>query len=138
MPKVSEIKESKFLKKEHVGNGVLATISGVVKKNVAREDATPELKWCLLFTEIDRPLVLNSTNLSACEQIAGSDDTDHWVGTRVVLYTDPNISYAGKLVGGIRIRRPKTSSVATAPPLPPMRPAAEPPAGDEFDDPIPF
>ena len=131
MPKISEMRESKFLKKEDVGRGVLATIAGCQQHNVAMEGASPEHKWCLSFHELDKPLVLNSTNIQLCAQICRSDDTDHWTGKRIVLYTDPNVSYAGKLVGGIRVRAPKPS--ATPPPPPP---APEPEPLDDSD--IPF
>jgi hypothetical protein len=118
MPKTSEMRESKFLKQSDVGRGALGTIEKCVQMNVAKEGADPELKWCLTFLEIEKPLVLNATNIQLCEKICGSDDTDHWVGKRIVLYTDPNVSYGGRLVGGIRIRAPK----ATAPPPPPSPP----------------
>ena len=49
MPKTSEMRESKFLKKEDVGRGVLATISGCKQYNVAMQGAEPEQRWCLLF-----------------------------------------------------------------------------------------
>jgi len=112
------MRESKFLKKEDVGRGVLVTIASCVRKNVAMEGAEPEQKWCLTFHELDKPLVLNATNIQLCEQICGSDDTDHWIGKRIVLYTDPNVSYAGKLIGGIRVRKPKPSAPPPAPPPP--------------------
>jgi hypothetical protein len=131
MPKTSDMRESKFLKKEDVGRGVLGTIAGCVRHNVAKEGAEPEQKWCLTFQEIDKPLVLNATNVQLCEQIFGSDDTDDWVGKRIVLYTDPNVSYQGKLIGGIRVRAPKPSAAAPPPPPPP-------PAVEVLDDDIPF
>lgn len=115
MPKISEMRESKFLKKEDVGKGVLATIAGCDQMNVAMEGAGQELKWCLHFRELEKPLVLNSTNIQLCAQICGSEDTDDWKGKPIVLYTDPNVSYGGKLVGGIRVRAPKPGSVPNAP-----------------------
>ena len=133
MPKTSEMRESKFLKKDDVGRGVLVTIAGCAQHNVAMEGAAPDKKWCLAFHELDKPLVLNSTNIQLCEMICGSDDTDRWVGRRVVLYTDPNVSYGGKLVGGIRVRAPKP----TAAPAVPI--AAQIQANEEIDDSdIPF
>ncbi len=112
MPKTSEMRESKFLKQTDVGRGALGTIEGCVQMNVAKEGADPEMKWCLTFTDIDKPFVLNATNIQLCQRICDSDDTDDWIGKRIVLYTDPTVSYAGKLTGGIRVRAPK----ATAPP----------------------
>ncbi len=129
MPKISEMRESKFLKKEDVGKGALATIESVGQMNVAKEGADQEMKWCLHFSDIDKPLVLNSTNIQLCAKICGSEDTDDWAGKRIVLYTDPNVSYGGKLIGGIRVRAPKPSA---APPPPPTM--SEP----LTDDDIPF
>ena len=131
MPKTSEMRESKFLKQTDVGRGALGTIENCVQMNVAKEGADPEMKWCLTFSDIDKPLVLNSTNIQLCQKILNSDDTDFWVGKRIVLYTDPNVSFQGKLVGGIRVRAPKPSA---APPPPP------PPVHEEplTEDDIPF
>jgi hypothetical protein len=132
MPKISEMTPSKFLKQSDVVNPVLWTVSGCMQQNVAKEGAEPEPKWCLTFYESDKPLVLNSTNIQLCAKVFESEDTDHWVGQRIVLYVDPNVSFGGKVVGGIRVRKPKK----TAPP-PPARPVL---AGyaDEDDDSAPF
>ena|SRR3990167_6146544 len=129
MAKTSEMRESKFLKQSDVGRGALGTIESCVQMNVAKEGAEHEMKWCLTFAELDKPLVLNATNIQLCEKICGSDDTDEWHGKRIVLYTDPNVSFGGKLVGGIRVRAPK----ATAPPPPPVVAVAA-----LTDDDIPF
>lgn len=115
MPKIHEMLESKFLKKEDVGAGALFTITGVAQKNVAKEGAEPEYKWVLLFQESDKPLVLNSTNIQLCQQIFQSDDTDDWLNQQIVLYTDPNVSFQGKVIGGIRVRKPKIRQAAPAP-----------------------
>ena len=133
MPRTSEMRESKFLKQGDVGAGALMTVESCERHNVAKEGAEPELKWCLTFSDNDKPLVLNSTNIQLCERIFGSDDTDVWIGKKIVLYTDPNISYQGKVVGGIRVRAPKVkATTAAAPPPPP------PPVEDLTDDDIPF
>lgn len=128
MPKISEMRESKFLKQGDVGKGALMTVTGCEKHNVAMSGADPEEKWCLEFQETDKPLVLNMTNMQLCARVFGSEDTDEWIGKRIVLYTDPNVVYAGKVVGGIRVRAPKKGAVA--PPPPPVN------APDEDD--IPF
>lgn len=132
MPRTSEMRESKFLKQGDVGAGALMTVASCEKYNVAKEGADPEYKWCLTFHETDKPLVLNSTNIQLCERAFGSDDTDVWVGKKIVLYTDPNISYQGKVVGGIRVRAPKVKAaeVKAVPPPPPVT--------DLTDDDIPF
>ena len=130
MPKISEMKESKFLKQSDVGQPVLWTVHGVEKVNVAKEGAEPEFKWAMNFHESDKPLVLNWTNIQLCEKAFASDDTDQWVGKKIVLYVDPNVSYGGKVVGGIRVRAPKKQAAT--------KPAPAPVTEELTDDDIPF
>lgn len=133
MPRLNEMIESKFLKKEDVennGRGSLVTISKVSQHNVAMQGAGEELKWCLEFAELDKPMVLNVTNMRLIEAIAGSDDTDDWIGKKVVLYNDPTIMYAGKVMGGIRVRAPRN--------VPNQRPPAPIPQQQIPDLNIPF
>ena len=105
---VSELKTSKFLKQTDVGDGVLVTIANVTQENIAKEGADPEYKFVMHFAELEKPLVLNQTNIQACQMACGgSEDTDDWIGQKVVLFNDPNVSYAGKITGGIRLRKPK-------------------------------
>jgi hypothetical protein len=101
MPRIHEMIESKFLKKEDAGEGITATIVGVEKRDVGTE-SEPEQKWVLLMKEF-KPLVLNSTNLALLEKSLGSDNSDDWAGKYVVLFNDENVSFAGKLTGGVRV-----------------------------------
>ena len=126
------MKSSRFIKRNNVGeDGTLVTITGVEEIDVAAEGQPTEMKWCLLFKEFDKPMVLNSTNAQLCEKFLGSDNTDDWLGRKVVVYDEPNVTMSGKLVGGIRIRRAPSASPAKA------RPVA-PPADDDTDEQIPF
>lgn len=111
---LSDLKVSKFLKKEDVGVGMLVTISSVTRENVAVEGAPAELKPCLHFEETDKPLVLNITNGQIIAKITGAEENieTEWIGHRIVLYNDPSVSYAGKLIGGIRARAPKATAPA--------------------------
>ncbi len=148
MPSVNDLKQSKFLTRHDVGRGMLVTIRGYEQINVAKEGAGEELKYCLNFNETEKPLVLNSTNGQIIASITKSDDFDNWIGHKVVLYDEPNISFGGKLVGGIRVRAPRIPAAATAPAAPapasapkPMHSAPPPnPALVESPDPddVPF
>lgn len=146
---LSDLKTSKFLKQSDVGNGVLVTISRIGHQNVAMEGSEPDEKAVLYFSELEKPLVLNSTNGQIIAKISGHDtDIDkNWVGFRVVLYTDPNVSYGGKIVGGIRVRAPRLKAgTAPAPaetPAQPAQTAAAPIQGDmagqpQCEDDCPF
>lgn len=140
MPKTSDMRESKFLKQTDVGAGVVMTVTGCARHNVAKEGAEEEQKWCLELQESDKPLVLNATNIQLCERVFGSDDTDHWVGKKIVLYVDPTVSYGGKVTGGIRVRAPRQKPVAAVPakPAPVPVPETEPDNTPDFDDDVPF
>lgn len=144
MPKTSEMRTSKYLQKSDVGNGVLVTVKGCTRENVAMEDEEDKFKWCLHFRETSKPLVLNSTNIQLCEQVFGSDNTDEWAGKPIVLYTDPNVSFGGKLIGGIRVRKPRPRPAQPAAPQPAPLPVEEPPeplgplTSELTEDDIPF
>jgi hypothetical protein len=101
---INELKESKYLKKEDADPAILVTIRGLEQENVAMENKPPEMKWIMYFNEQTKGLVLNTTNAQLC--------ANDWIGRKIVLYNDPNISYQGKLVGGIRIRSSKQSRPA--------------------------
>ena len=131
MPKLSEMLPSRFLKKDDVPQPMLVTMNDLEQVNVAPDGKPAENKWTLSFGELDKPLVLNSTNMNAIAAVYG-DDSDGWLGKQIVLYHDPNVSFGGKLVGGLRLRAPKN-----------VKPAAKPaPASkghfDDMADDIPF
>ena len=117
MPRIGEMIESKFLKKEDVNGetGVLVTITHCFQTNVALPGVEPEMKWALSFEELDKPLVLNVTNIQMCAKACGSEDTDHWMSKKVVLYEDPSVSFGGKVVGGIRVRAPRKQAEPSVP-----------------------
>lgn len=138
---ISQLKQSRFLTRAEVGPGALVTIKEVYQDNVAKEGAPEELRWCIAFNELEKPMVLNSTNGQIIAAITKNEDTDGWNGHKVVLYDDPNVSFGGKLVGGIRVRAPRIKAVA-APTHGPMgkplnRPApAAAPAPVESEPPL--
>ena len=117
MASINDLKTSKFLKRDDVGAGKLVTISTVHQENVAKEGAEPEMKWCLTFAEFDKPMVLNSTNGQIIANITGASDNIEtaWVGKQIVIFDDPNVSFGGKLVGGIRVRAPKNQAAESLP-----------------------
>lgn len=107
---ISKMTDSKYLKKEDVGQGKLLTIKSIRQENVAREDQEADNKYILMFREEEKGLVMNSTNIQLCAMACGSQETDEWIGRQIVLFEDPSVSFGGKLVGGIRIRAPKGQS----------------------------
>lgn len=132
MPKISEMVVSKYLKTADVPDPVIVTIRGVKQVNIAKEDDAAEYKWIIGFHEFDKPMVLNSTNLHVAAKVLGSDDTDDWKGKEIILFTDPNVSFKGEVVGGLRFRGQEKAPVKAQ-----AKPAAAS-RNDEMTDDIPW
>jgi len=112
---ISNFTESKFLRKTDVDPPVLVTIGELEQVNVSMPGKPAELKWALHFAELEKPLIMNSTNAGLIKNITGSEDTDHWIGHKIVLYKDDSVSFGGEPVGGIRARAPKKPVAKPAP-----------------------
>lgn len=126
MAKIGEMIESKYLKQTDVEDEITVTVEKVGKANVAKKGDEPEYKWLVRFKEFEKPMVLNSTNIKRLAKACDSDDTDEWTGKQVVLYVDPDVEFAGNIVGGLRIRaKPKATGVRQEP---------SKTAGGKFDD----
>jgi hypothetical protein len=130
MPNINTMMPSKYLKKEDVPQPALVTIRSFTRDNVAQQNEPEERKWIMHFDEFPVGMVLNSTNLQLAAQAMGSDETDDWIGKKIVIYTDPNVSFGGKLIGGLRLRAPRKNK--PAPPPPPVE------VEDDLDSDIPF
>lgn len=125
--KVSDMVESKYMKKEDFADGDgIGTIKGVRQDNLAKDGEPPKMRWVIGFAEYQKPMVLNITTIRVLEQTFGGE-TDQWRGNKVTIFVDPNVSFGGKVVGGLRLRPLKNT---------PSKPiATEPP---DFNDEIPF
>lgn len=136
--KITQMMSSKYFKKEDVEQGpILVTIKSFEEENVAPADKPQELKWVMYVEESDKGLVMNTTNLQLAAIAMGSQETDHWLGKKIVLFNDPTVSFGGKLTGGVRVRAAKKPGQSSAK-VPAMAndPRPEPPA--DFEDSIPF
>lgn len=128
MPKVSDMIVSKFLRKEDFEEDRVMTIKTVKLEDMPGDDG--QQKWVLYFREDAKGMALNVTSIRVLEKAFG-DDSDMWVGKRVMVYVDPNVSFGGRVVGGLRLRAPKGQAA--------VAPATKAPVVDEFaDDDIPF
>ena len=75
----------------------------IIKGDVREVGQEQERKLCIWFAGEDRPMTLNKTNINTMKDAYGSK-TSGWIGKQVIVYNDPNVSYAGKRTGGLRIR----------------------------------
>lgn len=96
-----------FLKQSDFPNdtGLTFTIARVEKIHFEAKNGRPaEDKWVVFF-EDDRCLGLNKTNLALLVKFFGKHHRA-WVGKAVAVYKDESVSFGGRLVGGLRVRRP--------------------------------
>lgn len=139
--KTSELKQSKYMKKEDCGDdGILVTIAALKQENVAPDNKPEELKWILHFHDDVKPLVLNGTNTKLIEKALGSDETDDWVGKQIVLFNDENVEYMGEIVGGVRVdvNRTKRYHANKGKPAAAAKPATKADPFDNFESDPPF
>jgi hypothetical protein len=114
-----------YLTKEHFPNPTLVTIDSVVMESV-KSDHGPDKDKPVLYVknssnrELDtrRGIILNVGNWEVCEEITQQPDADDWVGAQVVVYVDPDVMFAGKKVGGLRIRAKNITAQVEKPPPP--------------------
>ena len=95
-----------FLRKDDVTPPQVWTITDVREQTVTAPGKEPKDKVVLFFDGTPKGLVLNMANGDALYDMTGHDDPEEWIGERVELYVDDNVNYAGKRVGGVRLRKP--------------------------------
>jgi len=112
---MSEMFPGRWLKKEDVPHPTTATISRVSREEVNADNGGREMKVVMAFAEAHlKPMILNIGNATAVTELYG-DDSANWVGKRVEVYTDPNVMFGGKRVGGLRLRAPSANGHHAAP-----------------------
>jgi hypothetical protein len=102
--------DGSYLKKEDVSPPLVLTITDVAERTVTAPGKEPKDKLVLLFKETKKGLVLNMSNGDSLFAITGFEDPSEWIGEQVELYVDDNVAYAGKRVGGVRLRKPNSSA----------------------------
>lgn len=112
MPNIKDMLPSNYLKQADFDQDYIVTVRRLEHKNIAMEGKPIELKWLAHFDEFDKPMVLNTTNIQLMAKACSSDNTDDWIGKEIIVYTDPNVSFGGELVGGLRIKKAQVAAPA--------------------------
>jgi len=105
--KLSQMKPSKYLKQGDVGKPTPVTIASFATETVGQGQDAEECV-VLYFQNCSKGMVCNSTNLGILVELFGDVDSQQLIGQQVTLWSDPNVSYAGKRTGGLRIMDPRT------------------------------
>ena len=99
-------RKSKYLTKDDVGQGLLLQISHLTMDDV-ESDGKDERCTILNFHGDTKPLILNQTNKELLKNATGELTAGGIKNKKIVLFNDATIMFGGKMVGGIRIRKPK-------------------------------
>ena len=70
----------------------------------SKEKPKGEHRPFIYFRGASKPLVCNATNAETISGMAGSEDTERWLGIRITLFQTKVKSKGGKPVMGIRVR----------------------------------
>ena len=132
MGSIDKYRDNKFVQQSDVDPPILVTIDDVKEEDVSMADKPEKIKYVVYFKEDVKPWAPGYETLQVIYQINGNGNTDYWDGTQLVLYREPNITYGGKLVGGIRCRAPK-QQVQAEPVVPPSREDNGPPPPTDED-----
>jgi hypothetical protein len=121
---ISKYRNSKWLKKEDVTQ-LNESQRFTTVKAILEEQVGDEMKPVVYLEGIEKGWPANMTGLQALSEMAGSQETDDFIGIRIEIYVDPNVYWGDKRVGGIKLR---------------PAPLNKAPQGSdaEFDDSIPY
>jgi len=101
----------KFLQVSDLDTPIVATIASVRIENVGNEE-DGERKPVVRFQEPDvKSLVCNLTRAESIAAIAGDDDVDNWVGTRIRIVRGTT-RFQGKKVSCISVEPPTRTAEA--------------------------
>jgi len=131
----SEFDQSKYLNGTslgEIGSEKRVKIKIVTKEtNVGKKQET---KACVWFTNIDKGLLLNKTNLRTLQGAFG-DNMENWPDKIVVLFSIL-VSVEGKMEPGLRVKIPPPKDNSYTAPAPKPTPTKKPieDEDDDFDD----
>ena len=101
MPRMGTMFPSKWLAAADLDDSDLI----VTIKACTLEEVTPsDKKWVLWFEESDKGMVLNKTNSKMISQLLLSDDSDDWIGRKIILFPT-QVDFQGDQVDAIRVRK---------------------------------
>jgi hypothetical protein len=113
---INQLTSSKYLKGSDFKEPALCVIADVKKQNVAKDNEPPKYRGVMFFEGHEKGLVLNTTNLKRAAKACNSENTDDWIGKKVVVYFDDEVEFGGEQVGGIRLRAPRQAAPEPEPP----------------------
>jgi hypothetical protein len=133
--KKAEIFPSRYIKASDIGNcEIKVTISHVKMEELGDER---EQKLVVYFQGHQKGLVVNVTNYDRIALIAGSEDTENWPGTTIVLCCEL-ATFRGKTDPAVRVKALPANKRAPLAAGQDTRPEPPTEVYRDLSDPIPF
>ena len=98
--------DGSYLQKSDIDEPKTWVIRDVEERSVPIPGGQRKDKLVVFFEGVDKGLICNQTNGGVLAELSGFEDPSEWIGTEVTVYVDPNITYGGRKIGGIRLRKP--------------------------------
>lgn len=95
---------SNFVKAKDVKEPITLTVTAVEAEEFKDDDGSPRESLVLFSKELEQGVVMSKSALAQAIEILGSDETDEWIGKRIVLFNDTSVTFKGKRVGGLRFK----------------------------------
>lgn len=111
--KISEAFPGSWLKSADLGDEDHVVTVKEVHTELLGQGTDKQLKLVVEFDELDKALVCNKTNATTITKLYG-DETDDWVGKRIVLWVNNDVQFGSEVVSAIRVRPRKPGA---APPV---------------------
>lgn len=125
----SQLKSGRTLRADDLGNEEwIVTIRGLTRRNLAKPDDEPDIKWIVYFKELDRPMACGPDSITRLTELFPGLTVEEWIGKQCAIYRDPNVTYGGKRVGGLR---PKEIGPKSIPPPEPVTSIGDVPTDDD-------
>jgi hypothetical protein len=102
----SYVGDAQYLKKEDLPDAVDTELLWVKEEKVTAPGKGAKTRLVAYFDRLTKGLVLNTENCLKLAEMTGTDDPNEWKDVALQLYVDPDVTYGGKKIGGIRIRKP--------------------------------
>lgn len=87
--KVREMFPSRYLKGSELPGEVTVTIKGIVSERMYKPGSGEVSGWVLYCEKASRGVVLSKGLALTIAQALGEDDTDQWIGQKVVFFPQP-------------------------------------------------
>lgn len=86
------------------GCDLIATIDYVAQEKVVGVGGKSEMEVVAHFSDGNKPLILNKTNMKTIQKIYKTPYIEDWKGRKIQIYYDPTVKFGRDTVGGLRIR----------------------------------